>query len=455
MAEVKLYCALLGEATVFPVKIALDENVSTLQQAIFDGQLFGDHFVLVPCQLTLYLARKEGGVWLKDDHDLKKFLQGGVSTEYEEMRPSWKLNKKELFGATPSLGEENIHVLVELPQVLEAKMSRDRLLMVGDVQIQVTPSMSLNPPALVAFWQAFQNDKTDLKAGALVELPQGTFLLGDSRLGSRLYIRHCYPALWKLCQERISDKETPHLVILGNPGIGKTFFGFVILLLLAREGATVVYESGVLKQRFLLTNEIVAEGSQQDFVRILDQPTTYYIVDAVQPVEYEARTILLTSPRRSIWYEFNKTSCRSCYMPRQCRELMYSDTPVAVVEDCFRRWGGIALYVLRYAQVEDQQALLEYAIDMVDLDWLAQACCRLDADDAQVAHRLLHYRVSETFDYEGFVVASDYVQQTVFDRLYMKDKRKLLAFIDGSGGLGTLPQLRGHLFEGHDHSVLP
>ncbi|KAH9181289.1 hypothetical protein AeNC1_016735, partial [Aphanomyces euteiches] len=107
MAEVKLYCALLGEATVFPVKIALDENVSTLQQAIFDGQLFGDHFVLVPCQLTLYLARKEGGVWLKDDDDLKKFLQGGVSTEYEEMRPSWKLNKKELFGATPSLGEEN------------------------------------------------------------------------------------------------------------------------------------------------------------------------------------------------------------------------------------------------------------------------------------------------------------------------------------------------------------
>ncbi|KAH9094730.1 hypothetical protein LEN26_018134 [Aphanomyces euteiches] len=190
------------------------------------------------------------------------------------MRPSWKLNDVELFGATPSLGEENIHVLVELPQVLEAKMSRDRLLMVGDVQIQVTPSMSLNPPALVAFWQAFQNDKTDLKAGALVELPQGTFLLGDSRLGSRLYIRHCYPALWKLCQERISDKETPHLVILGNPGIGKTFFGFVILLLLAREGATVVYESGVLKQRFLLTNEIVAEGSQQDFVRILDQPTT-------------------------------------------------------------------------------------------------------------------------------------------------------------------------------------
>ncbi|CAK4542770.1 unnamed protein product [Aphanomyces euteiches] len=425
MAKVKLYCALFGEATVFPVKIALDENVSTLQQAIFDG-----------------------------DHDLDKFLQGGVSTEYEEMRPSWKLNKKELFGATPSLGEENIHVLVELPQVLEAKLPRDRLLTVGDVQIPVTPSMSLHPPALVAFWQAFQNDKTDLKAGALVDLPQATFLLGDSTLGSRLYIRHCYPALWEYCLKTIHDEKmnSPHLVILGNPGIGKTFFGFVILLLLAREGATVVYESGVLKQRFLLTNEIVAEGSPNDFLQILKNTDTYYIVDAVKPAMYVAKTILLSPPRRSIWYEFNKTCCEPSYMPvwsrgeiLQCRELMYSDTPVAVVEDCFRRWGGIARY----------QALLEYAIDMVDLDWLAQACCRLDADDAQVAHRLLHYRVSETFDYEGFVFASDYVQQMVYDRLYTMDKRKLLAFIDGSGGLGTLPELRGHLFQGHDHSVLP
>ncbi|CAK4177625.1 unnamed protein product [Aphanomyces euteiches] len=449
MAKVKLYCALFGEATVFPVKIALDENVSTLQQAIFDGQLFGDHFILVPCQLTLYLARKEGAVWLKET----TIWISGVSTEYEEMRPSWKLNKKELFGATPSLGEENIHVLVELPQVLEAKLPRDRLLTVGDVQIPVTPSMSLHPPALVAFWQAFQNDKTDLKAGALVDLPQATFLLGDSTLGSRLYIRHCYPALWEYCLKTIHDEKmnSPHLVILGNPGIGKTFFGFVILLLLAREGATVVYESGVLKQRFLLTNEIVAEGSPNDFLQILKNTDTYYIVDAVKPAMYVAKTILLSPPRRSIWYEFNKTCCEPSYMPvwsrgeiLQCRELMYSDTPVAVVEDCFRRWG-----------VDDQQALLEYAIDMVDLDWLAQACCRLDADDAQVAHRLLHYRVSETFDYEGFVFASDYVQQMVYDRLYTMDKRKLLAFIDGSGGLGTLPELRGHLFQGHDHSVLP
>jgi hypothetical protein len=328
----------------------------------------------------------------------------------------------------------------------------------------ITQSMSLNPPALVAFWNAFLNDRTEVISDALIELPGGTYLLGESTLGSRFYIRHCYPKLWKVSQQMINDKvkKKPHLVILGNSGIGKTFFGFVILLFLARAGATVVYESGNLKKRLLFSQNVVAQGSQQDFVRILDNPKTYYIVDAVKPSYHSAKTILFTSPSRSIWYEFNKTNCQSCYMPvwsikeiLKCRELMYSDTPMAVVQNCFSRWGGIARYVLRYAQVHNQQVLLEKAMDIVDLDWLVSACGQLDANDTQVSHRLLHYRVSKTFDSTYFVFASQYVQQAVYKRLYEKDKRKLLEFIAASDGVGALSVLRGHLFEGHVHSVLP
>ena len=43
----------------------------------------------------------------------------------------------------------------------------------------------------------------------------------------------------------------------------------------------------------------------------------------------------------------------------KCHELMYSDTPLAVVQDCYRRWGGTARFVLEYAQIDDQQLLLE------------------------------------------------------------------------------------------------
>ncbi|KAG3133725.1 hypothetical protein PI126_g19044 [Phytophthora idaei] len=207
---------------------------------------------------------------------------------------------------------------------------------------------------------------------------------------------------------------------------------------------------------------MVVQGSQQDFVGILDQPTPYYIVDAVKRTYYPAKTIFLTSPHRSVWFEFNKTNCRTRYMPVwsqqeifKCRELVYSDLPVAVVQDCFRRWGGITRYVLWYAQLDDQQVLLENTIVIVDVNWLVDACGKLDADDAQVSHRLLHYRVSKRLANEYFVFASQYVQQEVYKRLYVKDKQKLVDFISASDGIGALAVLRGHLFEGHVHSVLP
>jgi hypothetical protein len=115
-AEAELLCAVYGEGTVFPVKIAVNAKVNVLQEKIA-GVLSSEQHTVPPRLLTLYLARKKEGKetkWLKDDRHGKDFLRGAISTEYEEMRPSWKLSKKELFGDF-QLGEEDIHVLVELP----------------------------------------------------------------------------------------------------------------------------------------------------------------------------------------------------------------------------------------------------------------------------------------------------------------------------------------------------
>ncbi|GMF31914.1 unnamed protein product [Phytophthora lilii] len=461
--EVKLRCGVYGEGTVFPVKIARDAEVSALQEKIA-GILSTEQHTIPPRMLTLYLAQKNGETtWLADDDNLDALLQGDVDKQYMKMRSSWILDE-DCFGKNFQPGRKEIHVLVELPQLSEAELPRDRQLVVGDVHIPITQSMSLNPPALVAFWEAFLNDRTEVKADALVELPQDTYLLGDSTLGSRIYIRHCYPELWKVCWKMIHDEamNTPHLVILGNPGIGKTFFSYVILLHLAHAGATVVYESGKKKQRLLFSRDMVVRGSNADFIDVLEQPKTYYIVDALRPENFAAKTILLTSPRRSIWWEFNKTNCDSLYMPvwtwkeiMNCRESLYQNLDVSMVSNHFRRWGGIARYVLEKARSRRQQRHLAKALDSVDLDLLANACGKEDAHDEKVSHRLLHYRVNSDFDSDYFEFASEYVQQEVYKRLYEKDKRKLLEFIAASDGVGALAVLRGHLFEGHVHSVLP
>ncbi|KAE9358081.1 hypothetical protein PF008_g2824 [Phytophthora fragariae] len=289
-----------------------------------------------------------------------------------KMLPSSKiedtLDKFKMTGElAPSFNQ--VHVLVVVPVKLPTPHEpRDSQLVVDGVSIHMPASMQLNPPALVAFWKAFLAVPTEVEADAVIALPEGTFLLGDSTLGSRIYVRRCYPQLWKVCWKMIHDKvtKTPHLVILGNPGIGKTFFGYIILLHLARAGATVVYESGGSKKRLLFSRDMVVQGSQQDLLE-----------------------------------------------------------------------------------------LLEKAIAFVDINWLVDACGKLDADDAEVSHQLLHYRVSECFTNDYFVFASQYVEQEVYKRLYVKDKQKLLNFISASDGIGALAVPGGHLFEGHVHSVLP
>ncbi|KAJ0396126.1 hypothetical protein ATCC90586_012139 [Pythium insidiosum] len=115
MTEVELECAVYGEGTVFPVKIARDAKVSALQRAIFDDQRYKERFSFPASALTLYLAKKDG-VWLKHDRTVKNFLQVGKSAEYEEeMLSSWKLDDEELFGDDFEPGDKEIHVLVELP----------------------------------------------------------------------------------------------------------------------------------------------------------------------------------------------------------------------------------------------------------------------------------------------------------------------------------------------------
>ncbi|KAJ0402239.1 hypothetical protein P43SY_008231 [Pythium insidiosum] len=114
MEEVELECAVYGDGTVFPVKIARDAKVSALQEAIFDKKRYKERYSFDASVLTLYLAKKDG-VWLKDDDSVDDLLSGKIDTVYKKMRPSWKLDDKELLGSNIDLGEKNIHVLVELP----------------------------------------------------------------------------------------------------------------------------------------------------------------------------------------------------------------------------------------------------------------------------------------------------------------------------------------------------
>ncbi|CBJ33665.1 conserved unknown protein [Ectocarpus siliculosus] len=60
-----------------------------------------------------------------------------------------------------------------------------------------------------------------------LELVNGTFFLGNGKLGSKLFIRPCYKEMADL----ILSGNVQDIVVTGTPGIGKSMFGYHLLYL--------------------------------------------------------------------------------------------------------------------------------------------------------------------------------------------------------------------------------
>ncbi|KAL3665289.1 hypothetical protein V7S43_009917 [Phytophthora oleae] len=222
MAKLNLFCAIFGEAEdAFGVEIDDIEQVCKLQAAI---KAKVPHAITSPAsRLKPFLAKTESGAWLPDDDNREKMLQNLVHTsKMKKLRPSWKLNKPELFGPNVSLGEEVIHVLVvikgEFPkaETVEASHPRkrrwDKLNEVLDMNKKAKKADDSNGFSYVSFpdidsimpatrYQPTSKPIADEKLAALdVYLPTLAKVFGDMYVGNeakRLYF--IMPVLATVC----------------------------------------------------------------------------------------------------------------------------------------------------------------------------------------------------------------------------------------------------------------
>jgi hypothetical protein len=327
----------------------------------------------------------------------------------------------------------------------------------GNEDLNAVPAAA--SPALMHFWTACTNYSIAIEENTVVQLPENVFILGNDSIRSSIYIRPCYPELFQTSLSIVQSADIRHLIILGNPGIGKTYFGYFLLLQLARSGATVVYESATLKGfLYLFTPNRVFKGTRYTLHDNLMDSKTFYIVDGMEPLRAAAaKTILLSSLRKEIWYPFSKTSCDIRYMPVwsreeifKCRFMLYPTLSEDLVENLYSKWGGIARYVLQYALVEVQQALTE-ALDISNLDAVLQSFGG-SGEKADASSRLIHISVRDGFHSGPFQFASAYVVDEIYSRVYAKDRDHLIRFLSATQGIGDTGQLRGILFERHAHN---
>ena len=133
--------------------------------------------------------------------------------------------------------------------------------------------------------------------------------------------------------------------------------------------------------------------------------------------------------------------------------MLFSSIPEAVVENLYLKWGGIARYVLKLALVEEQQALLNEALDISNIDSVVESFGGSGAK-ADASSRLIHRSVRDGFHSGPYQFASAFVVDEIYSRVYVKDRDHLFRFLSATQGIGDTGQLRGILFEKLAHTVI-
>jgi len=316
--------------------------------------------------------------------------------------------------------------------------------------------------AVADFWTALRTYSGPVEANNVIQLPNTVFILGEPTIGSSIYIRPCYPLLLKESLKAVQTNESRNLIILGTPGIGKTYFGYFLLLYLARFKSTVVYETVLMRKVYVFTPDrvFIFKENSHDVDNYLKDPETFYIVDGQRPDYVNAKTILLSSFRKEIWYKFSNEGADIRHMPvwsrkeiLNCRSLLYPELSEDLVKDLYSRWGGIARYVLKLATNTEKQEDLTNAIRESNIYSILQSIGG-SGKKAEASSRLIHSLVTEDFHSGPYVFASEYVATEIYEHAYKDAREKLIRFISASDRMDPYGQLRGTMFENFAHTVL-
>jgi hypothetical protein len=244
--DVELECAVYGEGTVFPVKIARNAKVSALQKAIVNEKKDVNHrFKVDPAKLTLYLAGKKEGneiKWLKDDSNLDDLLRGDVDKKYMKMRSSWNLNDEELLGPDFMPKGKEIHVLVDLEDrgdfiftqskrqrmepMLRSQWFLSDVKQLGHVELTMDEWLDMtyngNVLSLKLKDEQFVNEEKRKAIGfRYFDMDFPVLLSKNEGMLQSVFIRPCYERILDLLRRDIKNRR-PSIVITGNPGVGKS-----------------------------------------------------------------------------------------------------------------------------------------------------------------------------------------------------------------------------------------
>lgn len=294
--------------------------------------------------------------------------------------------------------------------------------------------------------------------GTFLHLPDGVELLGQNGLGSILYVRECYRALYTMITQQTMQlpgaMEAPRWILTGNPGIGKSLFLAYLLWRARCEGATVVYEpstvygymSAYMEKRYLMRPDGTCLSGQAGLCLYedeLDQPSTWYIADAHAPTRQSARTLFVSAPLRSSYGGFEKLpGTFKCFMPvwtweevEICWRFVFRNderVPQSRVRELFSYWGGIPRMVLeKPLQWSDDviMQMLESSSRTCTLAMCERSIGEIGGQD-ELPYNILHIIVGEDYRHSHMAFASARVVEMMLNRFLIFDRTETFEFIN-------------------------
>lgn len=197
----------------------------------------------------------------------------------------------------------------------------------------------------------------------------------------------------------------------------------------------------------------------EESVALLD-PSEIYLVDGIEPKREHEQTLFVTSPNYRLIKQFQKVATTVLYMPvwdldelKDCNQLIYN-MPEKDMEELFDLWGGVPRYIFgkdkQISRMEWQTAIV--GLSNWSLAVILEAVGNLNLDDT-IANRLLHFKVTDDFQWAHRIFASEKVAEALIEKRFEQLKQGELNQIISLSVSPPGGALRGILFEKYIHRL--
>ena len=292
---------------------------------------------------------------------------------------------------------------------------------------------------------------------------------------NQIYIRGCY--------DRIYDeyiRKCKNTLIIGNPGIGKSYFTLYVAyrLLADYPTASILYGSG-------FDGYYIYKCGRD--VRRMTPPTDplpyvdYYVFDCGQSKSAvlldvltagsSKKSIVCSSPDKRKYKDYYKgcivagtrgpVSVRIC-MPTWtwdevafCSQHLYNIIPMPIVKKRFNVWGGIARQIFRFYIQDDDEEMLLGKIRATDIQGVLSVV-NADIPVTSISSDILHAHPKEG-NYASVVTkfASQFAAQRVYEKLERTSHASVISTMSAAANHPCLRGVYGLMFESYCHSQLP